>query len=139
MHTNPKTTWVERKGIRCCGQQIQLLEQRIKPEPLTEGPTEIAGERRRGGREGTRDGEGRAERRDRWVLLCFPSGVGFCFPWSAAWHGPGFIKLVSGSGLGRYQIGPNSKFKFEFRKMKKFQKNLKNTLRCDESNGVKFS
>ena len=45
----------------------------------------------------------------------------------------------SGFGLGRYQTGPNSKFKFEFKKMKNFQKFFKNTLRCDESNGVKFS
>ena len=45
----------------------------------------------------------------------------------------------SGSGLGRYQTGPNSKFKFEFKKRKNFQKNSKNTSRCDESNGVKFS
>ena len=28
----------------------------------------------------------------------------------------------SGSGLGRYQTGPNSKFKFEFKKMKNSQK-----------------
>ena len=44
-----------------------------------------------------------------------------------------------GSGLGRYQTGPNSKFKFEFKKMKNSQKIPKNTSRCDESNGVKFS
>jgi len=44
-----------------------------------------------------------------------------------------------GSGLGRYQIGPNSKFKFEFKKIKKFLKIPKNISRCDESNGVKFS
>ena len=50
------------------------------------------------------------------------------------------VKLVrSGSRLGRYQTGPNSKFKFEFKKMKNSQKNPKNTSRCDESNGVKFS
>ena len=29
----------------------------------------------------------------------------------------------SGSGLGRYQTGPNSKFKFKFQKIKKFSKN----------------
>ena len=45
----------------------------------------------------------------------------------------------SGSGLGRYQTGTNSKFKFEFKKMKKFQKIPKNTSRCNESNGVEFS
>ena len=45
----------------------------------------------------------------------------------------------SGSGLGRYQTGPNSKFKFEFQKMKNSQKIPKNTSRCNESNGVKFS
>ena len=45
----------------------------------------------------------------------------------------------SGSGLGRYQIGPNSKFKFKLKKMKNSQKNPKNTSRCDESNGIKFS
>ena len=33
----------------------------------------------------------------------------------------------------------NSKFKFEFKKMKNSQKIPKNTLRCDKSNGVKFS
>ena len=50
------------------------------------------------------------------------------------------VKLVRpGSGLGRYQTGPNSKFEFEFKKMKKFQKISKNTSKCDESNGVKFS
>src|SRR6185437_1298369 len=50
------------------------------------------------------------------------------------------VKSVrSGSGLGRYQTGPNSKFKFEFKKMKKSQKNPKNISRCGESNGVKFS
>ena len=62
---------------------------------------------------------------------------------------PGFIKPVgngpvwpvkrSGSGLGRYQTGPNSKFKIEFKKMKNSLKISKNTSRCDESNGVKFS
>ena len=31
------------------------------------------------------------------------------------------------------------KFKFEFKKMKNSKKNSKNTSRCDESNGVKFS
>ena len=45
----------------------------------------------------------------------------------------------SGSGLDRYQTGPNSKFKFKFKKMKNSQKIPKNTSRCDESNGVKFS
>ena len=45
----------------------------------------------------------------------------------------------SSSGLGRYQTGPNSKFKFEFKKIKNSQKISKNTLRCDEFNGVKFS
>ena len=30
--------------------------------------------------------------------------------------------IRTGSGLGRYQTGPNSKFKFEFKKMKNFQK-----------------
>jgi len=44
---------------------------------------------------------------------------------------------VTGSGLGRLQTGPNLNFKFEFRKMKKFQKISKNTSSCDESNGVK--
>jgi hypothetical protein len=44
---------------------------------------------------------------------------------------PGFTKPVG--------TGPNSKFKFEFKKMKKSQKNPKNTSRRDESNGVKFS
>ena len=44
----------------------------------------------------------------------------------------------SGSGLGRYQTGPNSKFKFEFKKMKNSQKIPKNTSRCDKSNGANF-
>ena len=44
-----------------------------------------------------------------------------------------------GFGLGRYQTGPNSKFKFELKKIKNSQKFPKNTSRCDESNGVKFS
>ena len=35
-------------------------------------------------------------------------------------------------------IGPNSKFKFEFKKIKNSQKISKNTSKCDESNGVKF-
>ena len=53
---------------------------------------------------------------------------------------PWFTKPVRpGFGLGRYQTGPNSKFKFEFKKMKNSQKIPKNTLRCDEPNGVKFS
>ena len=43
------------------------------------------------------------------------------------------------SGLVRYETGPNSKFKFEFKKMKNSPKNPKNTSRCDESNDVKFS
>ena len=43
-----------------------------------------------------------------------------------------------GFGLGRYQTGPNSKFKFKFKKMKNSQKIPKNTSRYDESNGVKF-
>ena len=44
----------------------------------------------------------------------------------------------TGSGLERLQTGPNSNFKFEFRKMEKSQKNSKNTSSCDESNGVNF-
>ena len=43
-----------------------------------------------------------------------------------------------GFGLGWYQTGPNSKFKFKFKKMKNSQKISKNTSSCDESNGVKF-
>jgi len=39
------------------------------------------------------------------------------------------------SGLVRYETGPNSKFKFEFKKIKKIPKNTSN---CDESNSVKF-
>ena len=38
----------------------------------------------------------------------------------------------------RLETGPNSKFKVEFKKMKKSQKNPKNTSSCDEFNGVKF-
>ena len=49
------------------------------------------------------------------------------------------IKLVrAGSGSGRFQTGPNSKFKFEFKKIENSKKNPKNTSSCDESNGVKF-
>ena len=57
---------------------------------------------------------------------------------------PGFTKpLGTGpiwpvtvqTGPGRYQTGPNSKFKFELKKWKI----SKNTSRWDESNGVKFS
>ena len=44
-----------------------------------------------------------------------------------------------GSGLVRFETGSNSKFKFEFKKMKNSQKIPKNTSRCDEFNGVKFS
>ena len=43
-----------------------------------------------------------------------------------------------GSGSGRLETGSNLNFKFEFQKMEKFQKILKNTSSCDESNGVKF-
>ena len=40
--------------------------------------------------------------------------------------GTGVKPVRPGSGLGRYQTGPNSKFKFEFEKMKKkFKKFLK--------------
>ena len=59
------------------------------------------------------------------------------------WSQPGFTKPVKpvrpGSGLGRYQTGPNSKFKFESKNEKFLKKISKNTSRCDESNGVKFS
>jgi hypothetical protein len=40
-------------------------------------------------------------------------------------------------GSGRFPTGPNSKFGFKFKKMKKSHKILKNTSRCVESNGVK--
>jgi len=46
--------------------------------------------------------------------------------------------IRTGSGLGRFQTGPNLKFKFEFKKMKNSQKNSKNTSSCDKSNGVNF-
>ena len=45
----------------------------------------------------------------------------------------------AGSGSGRFQTSPNSKFKLKFRKMKNSQKIPKNISRYDESNGVKFS
>jgi hypothetical protein len=38
---------------------------------------------------------------------------------------------------GRFPTGSNSKFEFEFKKMKNSQKILRNTLRCVEFNGVK--
>jgi hypothetical protein len=44
------------------------------------------------------------------------------------------------TGPGRFRFrpaGPNSKFEFKLRKMKKSHKILKNTSRCVESNGVK--
>ena len=50
----------------------------------------------------------------------------------------GYRSNRPGSGSGRLETGPNSNFKFEFEKMKKSQKILKNTSSCDESNGVKF-
>jgi hypothetical protein len=40
-------------------------------------------------------------------------------------------------GSGRFPTGPNSKFGFKFKKMKKSHKILKNTSRCVGSNGVK--
>ena len=46
--------------------------------------------------------------------------------WELVWFDRLSVKPVrSGSGLGRYQTGPNSKFKFEFKKMKNYQKILK--------------
>jgi hypothetical protein len=42
------------------------------------------------------------------------------------------------TGSGRFPTGPNSKFEFEFKKMKKSHKILKNTSRCVQSNGVKY-
>ena len=48
---------------------------------------------------------------------------------------PQTVGNQTGSGLVRYETGPNSKFKFKFKK----RKIPKNTLRCDKSNGVKFS
>ena len=60
--------------------------------------------------------------------------------WEPVWFDRLPVKPVrAGSGLDRYETDPNSKFKFELKKMKNFQKNPKNTSRCDESNGVKFS
>ena len=43
------------------------------------------------------------------------------------------------SGPVPVQTGLKSKFKFEFKKMENSQKIPKNTSRCDECNGVKFS
>jgi len=52
--------------------------------------------------------------------------------------GPYQMTVLVVSYAGRVHLtGPNSKFKFEFKKMKKSQKILKNTSSCDESNGVK--
>ena len=51
----------------------------------------------------------------------------------------GLTAVRPGSGLGWYQIGPNSKFKFKFKINEKISKNPRNTSRCDDSNGVKFS
>ena len=48
------------------------------------------------------------------------------------------LKIPTGTGSGRFQTGPNLKFKFEFQKIKKFQKIPKNTSSCDNFNGVKF-
>ena len=63
---------------------------------------------------------------------CITAGAKNLASWLTKPVRPGF-------GLGRYQTGPNSKFKFEFKKNEKFTKIPKNTLRCDESNSVKFS
>ena len=53
------------------------------------------------------------------------------------------VKSVwTGSGLGRYQTGPNSKFKFEFKKwkfLKKFLKILQGTTNLMVSNFLKNS
>ena len=96
------------------------------------------------------------------VIACQESSVGlssYCVQDIQTWHqyhfphdlllltstrsrhsSPGFTKPVQpGSGLDQYKTGPNSKFKFKFKKMKISQKILKNTSRCNESNGVKFS
>ena len=58
--------------------------------------------------------------------------------WEPVWFDRLLVKPVR-SGFGWYQTGPNSKFKFKFKKMKNSQKIPKNTSMCDESNGVKFS
>ena len=52
----------------------------------------------------------------RVIWLAIESQSGFTLP-----VGTGPVR--SGSGLGRYQTGPNSKFKFKFKKMKNSQKN----------------
>jgi hypothetical protein len=49
----------------------------------------------------------------------------------------GPVPVPAGSGYARFPTGPNSKFEFKFKKMKKSHKILKNTSRCVESNGVK--
>jgi hypothetical protein len=43
---------------------------------------------------------------------------------------------TSRTGSGRFPTGPNSKYKFEFKKWKKSHKILKNISRCVEFNGV---
>ena len=48
------------------------------------------------------------------------------------------IFIPTGTGPETAVTGVNSKFKVEFKKMKKSQKHPKNTSSCDESNGVKF-
>ena len=59
--------------------------------------------------------------------------------WESVWFNRLPVNPVRhDSGLDRYQTGPNSKFKFKFKKMKNSQKIPKNTSRCDESNGVNF-
>jgi hypothetical protein len=55
------------------------------------------------------------------------------------WQGLQKPMGTAGSGLRGYRTGPNSKFKFEFKKNEKFSKISKNISRCDESNGVKVS
>ena len=55
------------------------------------------------------------------------------------WSGVGNIDFSNKNKVITGQTSPNSKFKFEFQKIKNFQKISKKTLRCDESNGVKFS
>ena len=53
-------------------------------------------------------------------------GPGFTKRWEPVQFDQLPVKPVRpGFGLGRYETGPNSKFNFEFKKMKKSQKNLK--------------
>ena len=73
---------------------------------------------------------------DHGVVLC----AGFTNRWEPVRFDRLLVKPVrSGSGLDRYQTGPNSKFKFEFKKNEKFLKILQGATNLMVSNFLKNS